>query len=326
MAFFTIQRDGFITVSEMMQSAINDMIDHGFTMIHPVGYDPATPITLPFTAVLEATTLVDPLAATQPWRVNFNITADQSVAAYVATPLQIKDDGTVAVVTGSSGAAVQFAGTVGKITPTLVQTDPSTGFINRASRITQTSAATFPLNYRLSITDRGFFLGAFEGNWASGNYNGQTTKSWFNWLLVQRPVNKTTGDTLVTGKCPVFCVNSVNGQYWKFVVRESDIPHPTVQVAANNHSEDSFRVINTKNQISLTEDKTYLVTFMNNLNTPRFRYVEELDMVGVVSADVVMEGRSVPFTVFGENRTYVALPGSDSFNTGVRVLAITSEA
>ena len=324
MAFFTVQRNGFTTVSSMMQSVINDMIDHGFTMVYPSTYDPATPITLPFTAVLEATTLVDPLAATQPWRINFNVVSEQSVAAYVATPLQIKDDGSVTVVTSPTGAAVQFAGTVGKIATSLQATDAGTGFINRVSRVSQSSAATFPLNYRLTVTNRGFFLGAFEGNWASGIFN-QTTKSWFNWLLVQRPVNKTTGETLVVGKCPVFCVNCVNDSYWKFIVRESDVPHPTVQVIADANSEDNFRIINTKNQISLTEDKTYLVTFMNNLNTPRFRYTEELDLVGVVSADVVMEGREVPFTVFTKNRTYVALPGSDSFNTGVRVLAVVNE-
>jgi hypothetical protein len=324
MAFFSVQRNGYLTVSNMMLSVINDMIDHGFTVKYPSSFDPSAPLEAPFKIVLEAGPLVDPLAATQPWRVAFSIddAAGQAVGAWVGSPFQIKDDGTISTLYGGPGGTAGLAGTVGKMT-FAVSSDPDTGLFNRTARVSSLQQGTYPLNYRLTVSSRGFFLGAFEGNWASNIY--ATSASYFNWILVQRPVDKTSGTILTTGKCPVFCVNKVNDKYWRFVVRESDLPHPTAPVPANSHSEDNFRIINTQNQISITEEQTYLVSFMNNLNTPRFRYTEELDMIGLVSSDVIMEGIEVPVTVYGGSKVYTALPGSSQFNTGVRILALTSE-
>lgn len=323
MAFFTIQRNGFTKVSEMMHQIVADMSDHGFEVIFPTNFNPANTLAAPFKVVLQSTVDVDPLAETQPWRVCFNVTADQTCGAYVATPLQISDTGDISAFVNSTGTTICLAGTVGMIDDAIDQNNPSSGFINRTKRISAANSGNFPLNYRLTITDHGFFIGAWEGNWASVIFE-QGVDSYMNWMLVQRPVDKTTGATQVTGKCPVFCVNKVNDGYWRFVVRESDIPHPTIQVAANAHTEDNFRLINTQNQVSLTEDKKYLVSFMNNLNTPRFRYTEELDIIGVMSSDVVMESIPLELTAYGTTRTYTALPGDQDFSTGVRILALTS--
>lgn len=321
MAFFTQQRNGFTSVTSAMRSVISDMIDHGFTVKYPSSYDPAGTSST-FKVVLEASSAVDPLNSTQPWRICFDIIADEVVAAYVGTPLQIKDDGSITNVTTSSGSLAFKAGQVGRQDDTIDPQDPTTGFVNRAERI-GTAGASFPINYRLTVTDHGFFVGLFEGNWASMMYN-TSVKTYFNWLLVQRPVNKSTGATLVTGKSPVFCVSKVENNYWRFIVRESDIPHPSNAVPANSHTADAFRIINTSNQQSITEDKKYLVSFMNNLNTPRFRYTEELDIVGIVSADVIMESVQTQMTVYGSPRVYTSMPGSDSFNTGVKLLVWTS--
>lgn len=328
MAFFTVQRNGFITVAEMMRKVIEDMSDNGFSVVFPVGYDPATPPTVPFRVVMAPNASVDPLFASQPWRVAFDITHEQVVAAYVATPLQILDDGTILPVVGGTGGTLYYAGHTGQAHPSLfppTAIGSPVGLVNRAGRIPNViNGGSFPLNYRLTITDRGFFFGSFEGNWASSG-GGAFAESNFNWMLVQRPVNKTTGEILTTGKAPVFCVNCVAGNYWRFVVRESDVSHPSTAVDAAAHTEDNFRLINKQNQVSITEEKTYLVSFMNNLNTPRFRYTEELDLLGIISADVIMEGIPVSMSVYGGTRTYTAMPGSESFNTGVRVMALTTE-
>lgn len=322
MAFFTVQRNQFINVSDMIHQVIVDMSDHGFNIVTPSFFDPATPLPAPYKVVLDATVDVDPLAASQPWRLCIDVINDQTCAVYVATPFQISDTGTISGFVNATGQVVTLAGIVGAPVDAVDTDDPSTGFINRTKRIMAQNKGTFPLNYRLSISDHGFFLGSWEGNWASV-IEQTTVDSYMNWLLVQRPVNKTTGATLVTGKCPVFCVNKVNNGYWRFVVRESDVPHPTLPVVANAHTEDNFRLINTQNQVSITEDKKYLVSFVNNLNTPRFRYTEELDMIGIISADVVMESIPLTLSAYGANRTYTALPGDQDFNTGVRVLALT---
>jgi hypothetical protein len=175
----------------------------------------------------------------------------------------------------------------------------------------------------------------------------------FNWMLVQRPVNRTTGVILddyqsLTSKHPVFCINSVAGRYYHFSVREKDISHPQsgpsdhtsiayykdfiqyptpgdyddypYRIPSGLNSEDSHLLFNPQNQISLTEDKTYLISFPNNLTTPRFRYTEEIDMIGFTSSDILMSGQLVSFSTYDEpqERIYIALPPSNRYNTGVR--------
>ena len=182
---------------------------------------------------------------------------------------------------------------------------------------------------------------------------GYSGDSRFNWMLVQRPVNRTTGVILdnydsITSKHPVFCLNSVGGRYYHFTVREKDISHPQegpsdhasiayyngfaqyptpgdydnypYRVPSGLNSEDSHLLFNPQNQISLTEDRTYLITFPNNLTTPRFRYTEEIDMIGFTSSDILMSSQEITFNTYGEaqDRVYVALPPSGRYNTGVR--------
>jgi hypothetical protein len=87
------------------------------------------------------------------------------------------------------------------------------------------------------------------------------------------------------------------------------------------NSEDNHLLFNPENQISLTEDKKYLVSFPHNLSTPRFRYTEELDLVGLTSADVLMSGQVITINTYGEaaDRNYLALPPSGKYNTGLRI-------
>lgn len=383
---FTIQRNGFKNAIDLIQQVIEDMVDHGFTVVYPSNYVPSSRIapasygTTDFNVILEAGPDVDPLSSNQPWRIGFrndrlvtlkntqgqnpspppSIHQDkfltQNIAVAVATSLQLGDDGKWQGIPNSQGALQAVAGAVGapyapsfSVYDNIMTSDNvSTGFINREKRFpawqtdtqgTGSSAqqiinpavgaannngAASPLNYRLTITNRGFFLGVFEGNWASV-IDGSliTADNLFNWILVQRPVNKDTGATLVTGKSPVFCINCVNKQYWRFVVRESDIPHPSLPVRAEFHSEDNFKLINPYNQVSLTEDKRYTVSFIHNLNTPRFRYSEELDLISIVSADIIMESVNIPITAYGSNRIYTSLPCNSAFNTGAKVLVLT---
>jgi hypothetical protein len=97
-----------------------------------------------------------------------------------------------------------------------------------------------------------------------------------------------------------------------------------MRVLADVHSPDSHAIFNSTEQVSLTEDKTYLLSFPHNLTTPRFRYTEELDMVGTTSADVVMSGQDIQFKTYGESgpRTYRALPANAALNTGLRMSVI----
>ena len=134
----------------------------------------------------------------------------------------------------------------------------------------------------------------------------------------------------------------------RFVVREDDIvsPYPLPRylkdefaknqdyaeggwyfgIPADEHTVDFNAVMNSKQQVSITEDNKYVITFPSGLNTSRFAYTHELDMIAYTSADVVARNAEVSITVYGEDnpRVYVAGPSSGPNNTGVRMLVLKS--
>jgi hypothetical protein len=299
-------------------------------------------------------------AEVQPWRLGFDVVKNikwptagsQHLLTYAATPVQLTNDGGVANI-WADGKVIDRAGTMGA-RPTAGNgyanaNISSEGFINREYRV-QSNPEVYPLNYAMTLTNRGMFLGVWEGTWStiqkSKARSTRDNDSYFNWFLIQRPVNRYTGKVLTSGLTPVFCINSVGYKYWKFIVREMDVLHPSLgdpentynyitgntvvtancayRVPADYHTQDSFAVLNSTNQISLTEDSKYLVSFLHNLTTPRFRYSEELDMIGQTSADVCMAGNDVSITAYGESgpRMYHAMPANNPYNSGLRICVL----
>lgn len=354
MAGYVIERHGYTNAGDLAKDLIVDMLANGFTEIKATGgvdFNKAT-VTAPFKITLEASGTVDPLNASavaekQPWRVMIDVKAIPTTGApeylgvYVAGPLQLDGKGASAerVLGGNSvvytdiiGAVGAPVGNNGSSSPVTIdangyaiyngaqsgtQDEITKGLINRGQRIGKNGAAN-PLSYRLVITNRGFWLGVWE------DATSAETSNSFNWVLVQRPVDRTTGAVLTTGKAPVFCVNSSGGLFWQFVVRESDIMRPGARRDATTNSSDSEAIINGENQVSLSEDGKYIVTFPSRLNSSRYRYPHELDMIGITSADVVSQFSDVPLTVYGEAspRSYKALHANKSGNTGMRILVL----
>ena len=310
-----------------------------------VSYAPSS-----FTFTLEASGTVDPLNGTtdpnsivgspeplieskkQPWRVQFRVIGEQSASAAVATKLQMYFDekaGKVKIsqVTNDNGDIIDNVGITGATQTNGIfdENNLNHRIYNRKVRVAN-QPQTFPLSYVLSISDHGFFLGIYEGSWSTIRAGTSNNSNYFNWMLVQRPVDRGTGKVLTAGKAPVIHVNSVNYKYYKSIVRESDILHPTVSVPADSHTPDSHAIFNSVEQVALTEDKTYLLSFPHNLTTPRFRYTEELDMIGTTSSDVVMSGQDIQFKTYGEPgpRTYRALPANGPLNTGLRIAVVSA--
>lgn len=354
MAGFVVERHGYSTAAEMLKDIITDMLANGFTQITSATqttFNKAT-VSTPFAVTLEASGTVDPLNDTalsvkQPWRIMLETkspsgaTAPEFIGAYVGTPLQLDGKGALAdrVVAGFNTFYTDIIGAVGAQMGTqansssVTQTadyasyigpsntnsgdETSKGLVNRGIRVGKNGAG-YPMSYRLVITNRGFWLGTWE------DASTAETSINFNWVLVQRPVDRTTGAVLTTGKAPVFCVNGVGGSYWQFVVRESDILRPGARRTAETNTNDSEAIINSENQVSLSEDGKYIVTFPSRLNTSRYRYPHELDMIGITSADVVSQFSDVPLTVYGESaaRSYKALHANTPGNTGMRVLVL----
>jgi hypothetical protein len=226
--------------------------------------------------------------------------------------------------------------------------DITQGFVNRSVRVNQYPEA-FPMSYFASFAKQGMFFGVWEGSWAvmqkSRSRQVSEKDAWFNWFIIQRPVHRKTGAVRTGGQSPVFCINSVGYKYWKFIVRERDVWHPTqgdaettaiyfdditntvstkrtaYRVPADAHTNDSHAVLNTTHQIALTEDSKYLVSFLYNLTTPRFRYSDELDLVGQTAADVSMASSDVKLTAYGESkqRVYKSLGANLPYNAGLRI-------
>lgn len=301
----------------------------------------------------------------QPWRLQFDVLDTQTATVYAATDLQLKDDGTVSKIWNDTGTTVtDLAGLIGNAptggaSPNIKPdtTKPDQGFINRKIRVGASAGRgdpeTYPINYTMTLTDRGIFFGIWESNWSVMQKTKSDKDVFFNWVLIQRPVDRLTGKIVTTGRCPLFCINSVGHRYWKFIVRESDAPHPTqgdketvsytlddtggtvsdwkikdqltaYRTPADAHSQDSFAIINSTKQIALTEDSKFLISFLHNLTTPRFRYSSELDMVGQTSADVCMATNDISLAAYNESgpRTYRAMPANNSYNTGLRITVL----
>uniref|UniRef100_A0AB39CDU4 Tail sheath n=1 Tax=Pseudomonas phage HRDY3 TaxID=3236930 RepID=A0AB39CDU4_9VIRU len=181
---------------------------------------------------------------------------------------------------------------------------------------------TYPLSYYLAITDRGVFLSIWQGSVT--DMSGQD----FSWLLVQRPVKRDTGVVVTDGKAPVFCVNSVGNKINRFVVRESDVTDASAIISATIDTPDGTAIINEKKQIGVSENNQYIVNYPSRLNTPRYAYTYELDMIGYASATVISGTTEVPQTLYAEQteRTYLGMHSNLPANNGMRIVALKKGA
>ena len=172
-------------------------------------------------------------------------------------------------------------------------------------------------SYVLSISDHGLSFFLWE--------DSTEALPIFSMFSVQVPVNKDTGAPLTDLKSPIFCLfNCNNTGYKKFVISESDVAAPTVPTSAGQDSLNSAAILNEEEQVSVKVDSRYLVTFPNRVNTERFAYAEELDLIAYASADVIGEDTLIPITVYGEEvpRKYRAMKANGPDNTKMRLLIL----
>lgn len=181
-----------------------------------------------------------------------------------------------------------------------------------------------PMSYQLTVGTHGILL----STWAEGQ---DKAGDCFNWFVIQRSVDS-NGLTIESTKDPLFCAFSQNGGgsldvntivpdgILKFVVREADVNAPTVPRSAVMPKADSGAWFNPIQQVSTSENGKFIVSFPRGLNTQRYRYDTELDMVAFASADVVAQGTEVPLTLYGNLRKYKAINANHLNNKGMRLL------
>lgn len=271
--------------------------------------------------VMDSSLTVNPKHATQPWRMLVDVSGATGGAGQIkiafANPEQISNAGATSSFPGgvdTNGARIM--GQLGAAWNKASSSALGDVFVNR-SIANQTFDAGTTISYVLTATERGiaFFIWD-EASDASPK---------FSWFLVQSAVNKDTGAPRVDELSPIFCVYSCDAQQpQKFVISESDIFRPTVSKPADEDSIDSAAILNSKQQVAIAIGNKYLVTFPNRLNTDRYAYTDELDMIAYTSADVISEDSEIPVRPYGESvdRVYRAFKANGANNTGMRLLML----
>lgn len=253
----------------------------------------------------------------------------------------------------------------GRLTPAILPgpdiSDPGQVFLSRVSSSGADSA--YPMNYSITLSSRGMVLAVWEDNQEEIPETSLTSAGWglaaipgtdltkvygnspIRWFAIQRAVDRETGKVrggyalrnglpYRTGvvlnegsRCPVFCVFGANNpnEYRKFVVRENDVLVPSPKRLASVNTVDSPAILNPLPQQSVTEQGEFVVTFLNNLSTSRFRYGDEMDLIGTVGAEVVGGGTNIEVKVYQDNytRTYSALYANKQYGNGMRIMVLT---
>jgi hypothetical protein len=333
---FYIRRSGYTHVGELMLAVVADMTANGFVARFPNPWAPPADAVgrAKFSVTLEAGPLVDKLNletldVKQPWRINVQVFDKHTCALTAGSQQAVRTDGSLSFANGGSalkGPLGSIGGYWTKTPTTLALIQPDTtklaeGFINRTSRVVMGAvdlSESYPMTYTLSITDRGVSLCVWE------DYVSDSGAQAISWFVIQRPVDRVNGSTILTGKCPVFCLSGVNNVINRFMVRESDVLRPSEPVDATIDTDYNNAIINALEQVAISEGNKYVVAFPSRLNSTRYAYTYELDMLGYTSADVVSENTDVPLKVYNEQtpRTYIALLANGANNTGMRIAAL----
>lgn len=94
-------------------------------------------------------------------------------------------------------------------------------------------------------------------------------------------------------------VDELKGQQiWRYVVREIDVYKPSeIHYDATKHQTDSNAIINPLEQISITPENTYVISFPTGITTQRYVYAkQEMDMIAFTSAGILSEGSLIDVT------------------------------
>lgn len=331
MTGFVVRRSGFTTVGEISLAIVTDLIANGFKVIAPTPWvNPVVP--QKWTCTLEAGGDVDPLNKTevvnkQPWRIRMEVFDAYTSSLVVGSQLSLPDTGAQSWLVDKSDTAgplgvigAKYTNGTGVNRAPLI-TDVKQGFLNRKNRVMAGStdlSASYPMSYYMCITPRGLFIDVWE------DLTTDTLATPHSWLLVQRPVDRKTGVVVTNGKAPVFALSSVGGVINKMIVREVDVMRPSEAYDATIDTTNSAAIINALEQVAISENNQYVVSFPARLNTPRYAYTYELDMLGYTSADVVAENTYLPLRVYGEtsDRRFVAMHANKPNNAGMRIVAL----
>lgn len=293
----------------------------GLAQVLPATGQNFTPVSGVGKFVMDSSATVNPKHATQPWRLLLDLDAASPAAGRiriaVANPQQISNAGATSSFPGGVDATgARVMGQLGTAWDRASQGQLGDAFITR--NITgQTYDNGTTLSYLLVATPRGISLFVWE--------DASDAAPRYSFFCIQLPVNKDTGAVINDQNTPIFCVYECDTQGPnKFVISEADVFRPTLSAPADTDTVNSAAIMNSQEQVAIARGNKYLVTFPNRLNTQRYAYTEELDMIAYTSADVIGEESEIPVTVYGEGtpRVYRAMKANGPNNTKMRLLML----
>lgn len=269
------------------------------------------------------------------------------------------------------------------------------GWFKRFPKQSSDFSGTYPMQYRLTLTERGFCFFIMDDSSTDQNDD-------YAWILSQRTVDNQTGVTRTdeSSRFPVHCLYSCSrestsprdfGVYftdqaanlqtaassiqtvydesgnsydigdltaqadslyilspydredyladefmakkiWRFVVREFDILKPwDVHKDCTRHQTDSNAIINPMEQLAITDDNRFVITFPTGLTTQRYMYPkEEIDLVSFSSSEVVAQSSNVPMQTYKpdgtntDNRRYQGMMSTLPNGNGMRILMLVN--
>ncbi len=341
-----VQKGNLTSLTAVLSSLHADLLAGGFTPVMPASSLPLSVLDGTGVFVVESSDTINPVNEGQAYRIRMEVAKvpkgeGSYMTAVIAGVDHITNTGKVFTypeVVMQGGEPISSTQVMGALGTNMVpvdggsdpkQTGPGGIFVTRGNGEGTAGAPTAPskayvaastgvnYGYTLSIADHGVVFYMWE--------NATEGKPIYSMFCVQSPVNKDTGDALVDLKSPIFCVYSNNNTpMMKFIVNESDVSTPTKSVRAGEDSIDSAAIVNEEDQVAVKLDNKYLVTFPNRVNTERFAYSEELDLIAYSSAKVIGEDTVLPITVYGEptERKYRAMKANKENNNGMRLLVL----
>ena len=328
-----------------------DMVTAGFQV---VAFDGAA-LNSSKKVILRPTTAIDPLWATDPWHVYFEVKGtsrspnptaptggpylfpvDRGLYMRIGSPAQLPS------LTQMTTTLFEYPLVPDQFYTLTPEQETLIGLDNQNPRI----SVKTPMAYRLTVVERGFVIGA----WTQA-LTEDTNKMAV--MCVQRGVG-CDGTVSSTGQKPLYMVTNVSAttggmatgktafdgprnNWFYSIVRERDTTQsrpPWVNSASNvpgvnglryntniiaDENESGGQALNyfpTRWRSPVTTDTgEYILLFPFGLCSSRFAFSDEIDLIAVSKADAYQHTQQVPISIYGDNRVYQAYNSNNQDGT-----------
>lgn len=164
-------------------------------------------------------------------------------------------------------------------------------------------------SYQLSLTSRGWALGF----WANSRSNSVTNNCI---IAVQRPVNPSDGLPRVSGDAPIFAfwrnITTTGSEFYWGTVREKETTSSYTYGNTSIVSRYNFYKITTNwAHPNVFDNSSHVVKFPYGFSTTRHLYLDEVDLISLVSSASYSSLQDIKITMYGEadERKYRATYG-----------------